>query len=534
MDNISRNPAKLPLPLLPAEERLVQYLQAGERKGKDCVVGSGRRPERIEYDGEGLMVNVVRAEVIRFFAYGGDEEKHPEYPILGQFIRLQGAWIEGALDLTHAVIPYALTFHRCHFDSRVTLRHTECAELDLRGSSLAQGLRANPLWTKGGVLLKKGFISEGVVDISSSRIGGALDCSKGEFRKGLVANKAKMGVLVWDKVEGGDEREDTTIELKAAQADVLDDNADAWKPFKVNLDGFTYNQFARPTGSGVLASRMEWLDKRPDGVPFSPQPYEQMASALFGMGYANGARKVLLEKERQQTWDERGSWYRKFWRVLWDVLAGYGYRSRYAMGWMVFIVLAGALFFGCAAEQDKIVPHQPAVLASAAYQGKLSSEMPMKAARQTFPEYPEFSPLAFSLDVFIPLFALHQEPFWAPAPGEGGLWKSSLLLALLLTVLSALVILTLFFRNLPQKSKVALGSIRTALGKAIMLLLGVGLVAIFVCACLGFDLIRWLIDWRWLIVWYWIEIAAGWILTSLFLLSLAGLLRPRQSSSAKN
>ena len=39
----------------------------------------------------------------------------------------------------------------------------------------------------------------------------------------------------------------------------------------------------------------------------------------------------------------------------------------------------------------------------------------------------------------------------------------------------------------------------------------------------------------WLLtLWYWFEVAMGWILTSMLLLSITGLLRPRQSSSEKD
>ena len=74
----------------------------------------------------------------------------------------------------------------------------------------------------------------------------------------------------------------------------------------------------------------------------------------------------------------------------------------------------------------------------------------------------------FSLDVFIPLFSLHQESHWAPDSGvrmiffvswRGGKWEFE--------------------------------------------------------------------GWWLLTAWYWIEIMAGWFLSSLLLLSVTGLLRPR-------
>ena len=37
---------------------------------------------------------------------------------------------------------------------------------------------------------------------------------------------------------------------------------------------------------------------------------------------------------------------------------------------------------------------------------------------KNFPEYPEFNPLMFSVDVFVPLFLLHQEASWYPEVGS--------------------------------------------------------------------------------------------------------------------
>ena len=448
------NPYQLPQNLFPAEEIFVNYLRAGRRE-EQCCVGTGELPEKSVESDDPNVANVVRSEVICFFAYGGDENN----PVKGAFIRLQGAWIRGELDLAHAQIPYALIFHNCHFDSVVNMRHAECRELDLQGSCMQEGLTGDPLWTKGGVRFSKGFVAKKSVWLSSACIGGVLDCSNGEFCGGLDANKAKMEVLVWREVTGGEE-----IHLKAAKADVLEDDLDSWKPFKVDLDGFTYNQFVGQTDA---VFRLRWLDNRPDSMEFSPLPYEQAAKVLFWMGHDSDARKILLEKERLQTADARTPLLRKIGREFWDIFAGYGYRLRRTAYWVAGFVGLGALLFSCADYYGRMAPHQPVVLAHQDYnvavgraEGKNKcpkAKRPTEVVACLFPEYPEFHPLVYSADVFIPFFALHQEPYWYPNPSDDD-------------------------RDLSM---------------------------------------------RFLLWWYWIEIAAGWLLTSLFLLSVTGLLRPR-------
>ena len=179
-----RNPAKLPTDLNPAEKEFARCLA----EGKPCIVGNGKLPEKKIESGED--VNVVRGEVIRFFAYGGDEKD----PILGALIYLRGAWISGALNLTNANIPYVLRFDKCHFVVSVMMQYTECAGLYLHGSRLAQGLKADGLMTKGNVNLVEGFSTEGEVRLLGARIGGDLSCVGGKFHNpdGEALNADKL------------------------------------------------------------------------------------------------------------------------------------------------------------------------------------------------------------------------------------------------------------------------------------------------------------------------------------------------------
>ena len=159
------------LPLLPAEKEFARCLAEGEC----CIVGDEELPKKGIESGEGA--NMVRGEVIRFFAYGGNEEN----PVLGPVIYLQGAWVSGGVNLSYASIPYALMLSKCHFDAFVMILLAECAGLYFSGSRLAQGLDADGLMTKGGVHLRDGFSAEGEVRLLGANIGGGLDCGGGKF-----------------------------------------------------------------------------------------------------------------------------------------------------------------------------------------------------------------------------------------------------------------------------------------------------------------------------------------------------------------
>ena len=326
-------------------------------------------------------------------------------------------------------------------------------------------LVAQDATVNGSVLLRDGFIADGEVDFLGVRIKSHLDCTGGEFHDGVSAVCAEMAVLQWHDVKG-----QGIVDLKSAKTSILVDEMDAWKPFRLDMIGFSYDHLFNHANA---QSRIEWLANRPEETPFAPLPYEQAAKVLFGMGHDADAREILLEKERLQTADKRTPLLRKIGRKLWDVFAGYGYRLRYTAAWMVFFVIFGWGLFDFADDNGRMVPHQPVVVADADYKAAASpacaefkcppERRPTAIVARMFPDYPEFNAFIYSVDVFIPFFALHQEPYWYPKPVDADR-----------------------------------------------------------------DIALWILP-----LWYWLEIGFGWILTSLFLLSVTGVLRPRQSSGEK-
>ena len=326
-------------------------------------------------------------------------------------------------------------------------------------------LSADKLTTKRDVNLGDGFSAEGEVRLLGANVGGNLDCEGGKFNNSDgraldVDNGNISGVLFWRGVTcKGD------VNLAHARVDVLADDSASWNSCKVVLNGFTYNRFFNPMDA---QSRIDWLAKRPDGMEFSPLPYEQAAKVLFGMGHSAEAWGILHEKRRLEREHKQAPWWQRVWGQWIDALTDFVYRPWRTVGWTAGIVLTGAMLFWAADHCKRIVPHQPIVLAKEEYQkAREAGCHPFDAARAAVPDYPGFNPLMFSLDVFVPLFNLHQESYWAPNSSKGD-----------------------FFRWLTR-------------GKG------------------EFE------GWWLLTAWYWIEIMAGWLLSSLLLLSVTGLLRPR-------
>ena len=606
-----RNPAKLPADLYPAEKKFARCLATGI----PCRVGNGELPEKAIESGEGA--NVVRGEVIRFFAYGGNEEN----PVLGSIVDLQGAWIQGDLNLLHAKFNFALAFWKCRFNASIQMTGAEFPALYMDGSRVSGLLMGDYMKVDGVVHLKGGFVALNSVKLCNARIGENLDCSRGEISRGERVQKAGVEFaldmqgsqigghvrlretkisggplwLIGAKINGGLDCQSATFVQSGAtslnahfaqvggivqlngkfsadggvffegahigggfncsgghfvggQCALSADNAridgnvifhkdfysrgtvrfsnanihgsfscqygkliqggenhevlmmesteigggmlwldmsgdggvvsfrstkighlqddTSWSQFRTLFEGFVYDGFiGSPTSSDF---RCKWLANRPSTVGFSPLPYEQAAKVLFGMGHSVEAWDILREKRRLGRKHNNDSWLQRAWEGMIDAMTDFVYRPLRTVGWTAGIVLTGAMLFWAADHCKRIVPHQPIVLAKEEYQkAREAGCHPFDAARKAVPDYPGFNPLMFSLDVFVPLFNLHQELYWAPNSGRDD-----------------------FFRWLTR-------------GKG------------------EFE------GWWLLTAWYWIEIMAGWLLSSLLLLSVTGLLRPR-------
>ena len=390
-------------------------------------------------------------------------------------------------------------------------RNFNCKGGEFRHSGDGSVIAAGGLRSRGAVFLSDQCIIQGDVDLHVAQIGNFV-CKECKQSKGV-------------------------INLLSTKAVAVDDDANAWRQFQFVLDGFTYDTFFGEK-TPKNKRRLKWLTSRPKKrcikgkkvkVPFSPLPYEQAAKVMFGMGRVRDAREILLEKERLQTKYGQIHWLRKVGRRLWNVFAGYGYRLSYTAAWMLGIVAVGAVIFGVADRYGNIVPTHPVVVIDENYRMQVPPKGNLLPTQAAPPEYPAFNPLVFSLDVFTPSAVFHQEDSWGPRAGEEVWWVAVLFAFVFLFAALALyfswfaVIVLLSWLGCIKKRKQGL-LCGCGLGAGVIIVF-TGLAFLYV----GFLNILWLLT-----LWYWLEVAMGWILTSMLLLSVAGLLRPRQSSSEKD
>ena len=334
------------------------------------------------------------------------------------------------------------------------------SDLDCNGAKFdgteGNALSADGAVIKGDVFLNKGFAATGTVRLLGVQIGGDLDYSgaKLDGKEGDALSADGM------MVEGSFFFRNLAnpangVSLASAHVGSLADDRGSWGEHLV-LDGFTYDSITGDAPTDAF-TRRAWLDKQSkkhaglngDGADFKPQPWRHLAKVLREMGHAEDARQVAIAFEHRlrkanligQTpkhWGKLRSWFYRnvscaghglFW-----VLTGYGYRPLRLLGWMCGVWLACAMFYWYAALAGVFAPSSPLVFQNSAYavckpdyvapvpQGKPASAVPptIQGAGNWYlceklpEEYMGFSPLAYSLDVILPLVNLQQESDWSP------------------------------------------------------------------------------------------------------------------------
>ena len=403
----------------------------------------------------------------------------------------------------------AFALDRSKINGDVFMRDGFCAEGEVRLLSVGVGgdldcsggnfshpqgdaIMGDGIQVAGLLGMRDGFVANGRVNLQSASIGRDLSCNGGIFKNGIIAQAINIkNFFLWNNVGGGG-----TIDLSSAKAEVVNADKKSREGFNFILEGFSYSRFAGRINTDAL---IMWLTSHP-GNDFSPQPFEQVASTLFAMGRDKDARRILFAMENiisaggkipkpsivarawSWLWERTGQplweWCgRPAWRWLLKIATGYNYLPSRMFWASAFFVILGTILFGAAEERGYIVPHQPVVLANSEYQKIVRGEetetqgypancprplAPTKAVRCLLPNYPKFCPFLFSLDVFIPVFSLHQEQYWFPkTPTDADSWLAKIL---------------------P--------------------------------------------------FWYWIEIIAGWVLVSIFGLTVTGIMQQRQATQS--
>jgi sRNA-binding regulator protein Hfq len=292
-------------------------------------------------------------------------------------------------------------------------------------------LVADTIEVNGSVFLRK-FKAEGEVRMMAARINVNFECSGCHLNnpnpKGFALNADRINVggsvhfIEDSKIEGEvkmmgavvgqyfqwsglKSRETVSLNLQHAKVGTIIDEVKSWpEKGKLRLDGFIYDNFHHISPISAK-ERLEWL-RRQSSEQFLPQPYEQLAEVLKNAGHEKERIEVLIAKNRDETKRLGAFSPMRYWYLLFDLVAGYGYRPAKAFVWSMIFILLGAILFHLGNSAKLIVPTKVE-----AYEPKGNTNISAN--------YPVFNSVAYSVETFVPLLKLYMAEYYLPDANRG-------------------------------------------------------------------------------------------------------------------
>lgn len=151
------------------------------------------------------------------------------------------------------------------------------------------------------------FHVSGTVSLAGVTIGGQFGCSTERFEGSLILQLAVIkGSWIFGRLHrpGGPGREEQPIgilSLVGAHAAVIVDDAEAYQCFdSVRLQGFTYGGFAGDAPTDAKTRLESFIGRQSKEALKSPQPYEQLSAVLRRAGHRRDAEEVLIAYRRAE------------------------------------------------------------------------------------------------------------------------------------------------------------------------------------------------------------------------------------------
>lgn len=270
-------------------------------------------------------------------------------------------------------------------------------------------LNANSITVDSDVFLREGFTAEGEINFLGAIIGSHFQCHGGIFSnpKGCALNLrfAEIGSALrlnsclekevneerlWSaaKISG-------TLDMRQAKCRTYSDHKDAWPDQgKLLLDGFTYERFDE--GPTDWEARKDWLMRQPDehlgkasGSTFRPQPWVQASKVLMAMGHDADARNLALVREILRTHSDNIGWWRRLGRHILEYTIGHGYKPFRTLWWSLALCVIGWLTFAAAGNLGYM-------------------------QRQNNDHVPPYNAIIYAFDAYLPVVDLGQDKAWFP------------------------------------------------------------------------------------------------------------------------
>jgi len=271
-----------------------------------------------------------------------------------------------------------------------------------------KALHADRMRVSGSVYLNRSFRADGEVRLIGADITGRVDCSRGEFKNPTQAGVSNSGIALCAdgfNVNGalllrGVLDAKGLVSLAAASVGQLADDRSCW-PTTGGLDLDGFTYGRIYSDTKDANARLDWLSRM---SKFAPQPYRQLAKVMREEGDDRGARKVLHEMERLRRKNEDKTWYWRAWSWILGKTIGYGYYPGYSLIWLLAVVALGWWGFRSGYYAGSMVPTDKEAYWTFALQHEPPSH------------YEHFHAFFYSLENCFPLLKLGEADRWQPDP----------------------------------------------------------------------------------------------------------------------
>ena len=238
--------------------------------------------------------------------------------------------------------------------------------------SLPVASAASHLAVNGNFILFHDTVS-GDMHLDNLMVAGDLQVSGDKLHALDVTGSKISGDLLLGQVALNSWQGDSEFIMRNASVRAIEDRngactevsslCDAW-PKRLDLTGMTYERLGTSTSAPVQTAHGEaildpaeqteswwhdhWLERQ---KPYSPEPYDELASVLRRLGNDEVADKVMYDRHDEEM---RANWYRKPVLIAQGLVIGYGYDVWRAYWCALAFVLAGVLILKFTGQGKKL------------------------------------------------------------------------------------------------------------------------------------------------------------------------------------
>jgi hypothetical protein len=371
--------------------------------------------------------------------------------ITGSVLLSEGCSTRGKVDLVGALVGGNLEFNNGQFINKGEVA-LDAERVKVTGDVfLCEGR-----WHRDERLDDESFRVIGNIGLIGAEVGGTVKfegaCFENASADPVSSDVSLLGAiikreLVWKKVMSPRQ---VRLDLRMARVGRLSLSSDNWlerRNLHLRLDGLEYAQlvvdpprrhngavwsiakslrgfwaslckklgspFRRHAAKGPVRRGIDamiaWL--RLQGDEFHYQPYEQLVTCLRKHGRDADAKTVLIAKAQDRARLTEMAFLERLWHWFLGLMIGYGYRPWRALMISVVVVALGSLTFEIGYRTGHI--NKTKLIEHVVKSGTDRSE-----EFDVDPRYPKFNTWVYSLDMFVPLVDLRQAAYWLPSAVE--------------------------------------------------------------------------------------------------------------------